>query len=134
MSENNLPIKAALLRLSLGRRAGVPQLAKDLRVGLAKLIGLLSELSDEGLLDVGEIHTRRAGRPKRRFRTTALGMEYLRACEALKLKMLKSRGSDLRKAVADGNYARRLASTDVSTYEIFLELNKLVNRPRKTPS
>ncbi len=133
MSENNLPTKAALLRLSSGRRAGVLQLAKDLHVGPAKVIRLISELRGEGLLDAGEVHTRRVGRPKRRFKATALGMEYLGAYEALQGKMLKSRRSDLRKAVADANYARRLASRGVSTYDLFLELNTFANHPRKIP-
>lgn len=127
MLEKNLSTKAALLTLSSMYRAGVLQLAKDLHVGPAKLIGLVAELREEGLLDLGEVRMRRAGRPKRRFRVTALGIEFLSAYEALLLKMLKSRRSDLRRAVADANYARRLASRGASTYDLFLELNALAN-------
>ena len=130
MSEKNLPSKAALLALSAVHHAGVRQLAKDLHVGPAKLIALLSEMREEGLLDVREIRTRRAGRPRKRVKVTALGMEYLSAYEALRLKTLKGRRSDLRKAVADADYARRLASRGVSTYELFLELNTLANHSR----
>ena len=130
MSENNLAAKEALLRLSSKRRAGVLQLAKDLRIGPSRLIGLVAEAGEQGLLDVGEVRTGRAGRPRRRVRTTALGMEYLRACEALRLKALRSRRADLRRAAADADYARRLEARGVSPYDLFLELNELANDSR----
>ncbi len=132
MSEKNLPTRAALLRLSSSRQAGVLQIARELRVGPSKLIGLVAELREEGLLDVSEARTRRAGRPKRLVKATQLGMEYLRAYEGLKLKRLLSRRSDLRKAVADANYARRLTLRGISTYELFLELNVLAKSARRS--
>jgi predicted ArsR family transcriptional regulator len=131
MTEKNPSTTAALLRLSAARQDGVLQMAKELRVGPSKLIRMLAELRDEGLLDIGVVRTRSAGRPKRRVRVTALGREYLVAYEALKLKSLKSRRTDLRKAVADTNYARRLVARGVSPYELFLELNALGDRARR---
>ncbi len=131
MTGNNLAAKEALLRLSSEGRTGVLELAKELRIGPSRLIGLIAEAREEGLLDVGEVRTGRAGRPKRRVRMTALGMEYLRACEALKLKALRSRRADLRRAAADAKYAKRLAARGVSPYELFLELNELASNPRE---
>ncbi len=132
VSEKNLPTRAALLRLSSSRRAGVLQIARELRVGPSRLIRLLAEMREEGLLDVSEARNRRAGRPKRRVKATQLGMEYLRAYEGLKLKTLMSRRSDLRKAVADANYAQRLTWRGVSAYELFLELNMLAKPARRS--
>src|SRR5438445_334600 len=84
-------------------------MATKLRLGPSTLIGLAAELQDEGLIEVFEVSTGNAGRPKKGMRVTALGMEYLRAYETLSLKLLKSRRADLRRAAEDGGYARRLA-------------------------
>ncbi len=86
---------------------------------------------DEGLFEVSTIHTGRAGRPRKRVRPTALGLEYLRTYDALKLKELKSRRVDLSRAAADAEYAQRLADRGVSSYDLFLELNALASNPRR---
>ena len=109
MPEKNPAAKAALLRLSLSGPTGVQQISTKLRLGPSTLIGLAAELQDEGLLEVYEVSTGNAGRPKKGMRVTALGIEYLRAYEALSLNLLKSRRADLRRAAEDGAYARRLA-------------------------
>lgn len=132
MSENNLADKVSLLKLASTRRVGILQLARDLHVGPSRLIGLVAELREEGLLHAGEIHTRKVGRPRRTARTTALGLEYLRAYETLQLKPVKSRIADLRRAAADANYAQRLAARGISPHRLFLELNELAHEPRGT--
>ena len=133
MPEKNSDAKAALLRLSLSGPAGVQQMATKLRLGPSTLIGLAAELQDEGLIEVFEVSTGNAGRPKKGMRVTALGMEYLRAYETLSLKLLKSRRADLRRAAEDGAYARRLAERGVSPYGLFLELNTLGKGARSPP-
>ena len=133
MPEKNPAAKAALLRLSLSGPAGVQRMATKLRLGPSTLIGLAAELQDEGLLEVYEVSTGNAGRPKKGMRVTALGMEYLRAYESLSLKLLKSRRADLRRAAEDGAYARRLAERGASPYDLFLELNTLAKGARRPP-
>jgi len=108
-------------------------MATKLRLGPSTLIGLAAELQDEGLLEVYEVSTGNAGRPKKGMRVTALGIEYLRAYEALSLNLLKSRRADLRRAAEDGAYARRLAEKGASPYGLFLELNTLAKGARRPP-
>jgi DNA-binding PadR family transcriptional regulator len=131
--EKNPTTDAELLRLLSTRREGVQSLAREINVGPARLIRLLSELEESFLIDSTEVRSRRAGRPKRRFEVTALGREYLRACEAAEPKRLKSRRADLRRAVADAEYAQRLASRGVSTTDLFLELTSLVQHAGSAP-
>ena len=133
MPEKNPATKAALLRLSLSGPTGVQQISAKLRLGPSTLIGLAAELQDEGLLEFFEAPTGNAGRPKKGMRVTALGMEYLRAYEALSLKLLKSRRADLRRAAEDGAYARRLAERGASPYDLFLELNTVAKGARRPP-
>ncbi|MDV3278458.1 MAG: hypothetical protein LYZ69_08350 [Nitrososphaerales archaeon] len=130
MSEDNLASTAALLRLFSTPRAGVARAARDLHVGPSKLTRMVAEVHEQGLLDIDTVRTRRAGRPKKLIRATPLGIEYLDAYEALRLKTLKSRRSDLRMAVANATYATRLAARGVSPYKLFLELNALAEHPR----
>lgn len=134
MLEKNPITEAELLRLLSTHQEGVQSLAREINVGPARLIRLLSELEEACLIDSTEVRSKQAGRPKRRFTVTALGQEFLRACEATELKKLKSRRSDLRRAVADAEYARRLASRGISTTDLFLELNSLVKHVGTAPS
>src|SRR2546428_796568 len=131
MPEKNPTVEAALLRHSLSGPSGVQQMATKLRLGPSTLIGLMAKLEDEGLLEVFELSTGNAGRPKKGMRVTALGMEYLRAYESLSLKSLRSRRADLRRAAEDGAYARRLAERGTSPYDLFLELNALAKDARR---
>ncbi len=130
MSEKNVSAKAALIALSSQGTEGVLHLAKALQIGPSRLIGMLSELRDQGLIQVQNERTGRAGRPKKKIKATKLGMEYLVAYDALMQKPLKSRRADLRKAAADAEYARRLASGGLSIYDLFLELTTIVNNAR----
>jgi len=130
MPETNLAFKAALLRASAAG-AGVRQLSKELHMGPAMVIGLRREMWDAGLVEVCEAPRSGPGRPKELVRATPLGLEYLRAYEALLSTALKSRRTDLLRAALDARYAARLASRGLSTVELFLELNSLAERTGK---
>ena len=134
MPERNLTTEVELLRLLSTQRDGVQSLAREINVGPARLIRLLSEMEEACLIDSTEVRSRQAGRPKRRFAVTALGQEFLRAYEAAELKRLKGRRADLWRAVADAEYAQRLASRGIATTDLFLELTSLVKQVRIAPS
>jgi DNA-binding PadR family transcriptional regulator len=132
MPENNQTLKVAVLMTSLtSEHKGVVELSRELRAGPSKLDRIVTELQDEGLLEVSQVRTGRAGRPRIRIRITPLGQEFLGAYDLLTAKPLKSRRSDLRRATADAEYASRLASRGVSSYTIFHELNTLANATRR---
>lgn len=130
MPERNIQAKARLISLTTEGRAGLLGLARDLRVGPATLIGMLNQMEEEGLVDINAIHEKRAGRPLRLVRATDLGKDFLRAYVHLSLMTLKSRPSDLRKAVEDARYASRLDSRSVPAYKLFLELNENARHTR----
>lgn len=131
--ENNTDAKAALIRHSSAHRVGVSQLAMDLRFSPARLIGLLGEMQEKGLLELDTVRAGRAGRPERLARVTPLGVEYMRAYDVLTTKTLMGSPSDLGKAAADGEYARRLASRGISSYDLFLELSAFAQSSGKAP-
>ena len=133
MSENNLVLRAELLRLASTGSTGLLLLARKLRIGPAKLITLLDGMREEGLVDIDEAHSNRAGRPMRRVKATELGMEFLKAFDELMLKTLKSRRAELQRASADAEYAKRLASRGVLPYDLFLELNEIAHRAGRSP-
>jgi len=124
--EINPALTAAVLKNASNEDLGVSRLAKELHIRPARLIKLARDLFDEGLVEIQTVHARTAGRPLVKFKPTLLGDEYLDAYEALNSKMLKSRPSDLLRAVADANYARRLVERGLSPTMLFLELNSLV--------
>jgi DNA-binding MarR family transcriptional regulator len=132
--EDNPALTAAVLRITSEGGFGMSKLAKELHVGPAKLIKLARALVDEGLVENRRDHARKAGRPLVRIVPTPLGEEYLHAYEALSMKMLKSRPSDLLRAVAEANYARRLVERGLSPTTIFMELNSLVVPLRRPAS
>jgi len=124
--ENNPSLAAAVLESASSRALGTTRLAKELRIGPARLIRIVRDLRDEGLVEIQTVHAESAGRPLVKVTPTPLGEEYLKAYKALNSKTLKSRPSDLRRAVADAKYARRLAERGLSPISLFLELNSLV--------
>lgn len=127
--ENNLAAKAAVLKASLStRQDGVSALARELSMGPSRLVRLISELRDEGLLEMSPVRARRAGRPKLHLRVTPLGEDFLKAYQTLVSKALQSRPSDLRRATADAEYARRIVLRGVSPYDLFFELNRIARR------
>jgi DNA-binding PadR family transcriptional regulator len=116
-----------LLRGAASRRTGLVQLARELRVGPARLIALLRHMQEEGLVETGEARSGRVGRPKILVQATELGRAYLKAYDSLISTALKSREADLDRAVEDAEYAARLTAAGNSPYDLFLELNNIVN-------
>ena len=131
--ESNPALTAAVLKNASNEDLGMSQLAKELHIRPARLIKLARDLFDQGLVEIQTVHAGIVGRPLVKMKLTLLGNEYLDAYEALDSKMLKSRPSDLLRAVADANYTRRLAERGLSPTTLFLELNSLVI-PLRRPS
>ena len=132
--EDNPALTAAVLKMASEGDLGISRLAKELHIRPAKMIRLASNLRDAGLVDFQTVHARTVGRPLVRIVPTPLADEYLRAYGVLSLKMLKSRPSDLVRAVADADHARRLSERGLSPIALFLELNSFVSPLRRVPS
>lgn len=122
-----------MLGLASSGLTGVLRLSRELRIGPARLIRLLDEMREEGLVDIDEIHSKRAGRPMRRVAVTELGKDYMDTYNKLALRLLRSRRADLQRASADADYARRLASKGVPPYDLFLELIEVTYHAGRSP-
>ena len=131
--EINPALAASILKKAANGASGTTQMAKELRIGPARLIELSRSLREEGLTEIRTEHPRSAGRPLVRIVPTPLGEEYLKAYDVLNSKTLKSRPADLLRATTDARYARRLAERGLPTTSLFLELNSLVVPLRRTP-
>jgi len=123
--EINPTLAASILR-ARGAASGMLQVAKELHIGPARLVNLVRNLSDKGLVEVQRVRSRSAGRPLVKVIPTPLGNEYLAAYEALDSKILKSRRSDLLRAVADARYAQRLVERGLAPTALSLELSSFV--------
>jgi len=131
--ENNPALIDTILKNASSGHLGTSLLAKELRIGPARLVKLARDLRDRGLAEIQTVHAKSAGRPLVKIVSTPLGDEYLEAYEAMNSRMLKSRPSDLLRAVSDAKYARRLAERGLSPALLFLELNSLVVPLRRPP-
>lgn len=127
-SEKNPAVVAAILGALSQPRAGVARMARELHISPSSLIGELAELRESGLVEFSFVRRGKPGRPMRSIEATALGKEYLLACERLERMVPRSRRSDLRRASSDAAYAERLAAIGVSPYALFFELEALGRR------
>lgn len=117
--------KAMILRLFLGTPMGVRQLASALHWAPARVMAMEAEMEEHGLLAPTSEVRKVRGRPKHLLRPTSLGRDYLLAYSMLELKELKAKPADLRRAVRDAKYARRLSAGGRSASDLFLELNEI---------
>ena len=131
--ERNIPLVAAVLQSALSSSLGTVQLSKKLRIGPARTASLVNQLRAEGLIVVAPRRAQRAGRPTSDVIPTELGLEFLLAYRILESKRLKSSPADLKRAVADGEYARRLTERKAPIYDLFFELSGLGSVLREPP-
>jgi len=127
----SLELRAELLKAVKPNPSSVRGLARRLHRRTETVVSLIKEMEEEGLLKrkVEKRNTR--GRPRVLVKPTTLGEDYLAAYRALNLKPLRSRRADLIRAVKDGEYARRLESRGLSSFDLFLELNSIVGYDKK---
>jgi len=83
-------------------------------------------MREEGLISLESSPSER-GRPKKIVKPTALGLEFLEIYEKLEAKPLQARKNDLKHAVDDALYARRLAEKGHSPFALFMELNDIAS-------
>ena len=112
----------------------ISELAKKLHRRTATVVLLTKEMEEQGLLEVKTEKSDKKGRPRHIIKPTTLGEDYLVTYEELKLKPLRGRKADLRKAATDAEYAERLVSRGLSPIHLFLELNTLVRANTRRPA
>jgi len=122
----SLELRAELLMAVKSNPSSVRELARKLHRRTETVVSLIKEMEEQGLLkrEVERRNTR--GRPRVLVKPMSLGEEYLAAYRTLDLKLLRSRRADLIRAARDGEYAARLESRGLSSFDLFLELNSIV--------
>jgi len=122
--------KAKILQAAAVDARGVRDLVKTLNWKTSKVVSLLKEMSSERLIEMQQATTSKRGRPKRQIAVTPLGFEFLETYGKMKILPLRARKEDLERAEKDALYARRLEVSGHTTFQIFLELNKVVRNIR----
>jgi DNA-binding PadR family transcriptional regulator len=117
--------RARVLKTTDSNPCGVKEVVQKLDLRASSVLSLLERMQEEGLIILESRHSGR-GRPKKIVKPTVLGREFLEAYEKLKTKPLKAKKSDLRHAMDDALYAKRLVERGHSPFELFMELNNIV--------
>jgi DNA-binding PadR family transcriptional regulator len=121
--------RAQILNLVAQTEHGVREIIQKLRWKPSRVIFLLEQMKDEGLIELQKNNTRnfRRGRPKKIMTCTSLGYEFLEAYLKLRMKPLRARKEDLEHAVKDALYTERLVANGHSPFKLFMELNTIAH-------
>ena len=121
--------KAQMLNVVAPTEHGVRELIQKLRWKPSRVISLLEQMKDEGLIELQKNSARnsRRGRPKKIMMCTSLGFEFLEAYRGLRMKPLRARREDLEHAVEDALYTERLVANGHSPFKLFMELNTIAH-------
>lgn len=121
--------RAQILNVVAQTEHGVREVIQKLRWKPSRVISLLEQMKDEGLIELqkNSAHISRRGRPKKIMACTSLGYEFLDAYRRLRMKPLRARREDLEHVVKDALYAERLVANGHSPFKLFMELNAIVH-------
>lgn len=125
----SLDEKAQILDVVAQTERGVREIIQKLRWKTSRVIFLLEQMKDEGLIELQKNSARnsRRGRPKKIMTCTSLGYEFLEAYRRLRMKPLRARKEDLEHAVEDALYTERLVANGHSPFKLFMELNTIAH-------
>lgn len=122
--------RAHVLEATESAPHGVRDLIHILGWKSSKVIALLKEMNEERLIELKPPSISRRGRPKKAIARTPLGLEFLAAHRNLRMKPLRARRHDLGHAVKDALYSKRLVELGHSPFDLFMELNGIVDNIR----
>lgn len=125
----SLDERVQMLNVVAQTEHGVRELIQKLRWKPSRVISLLEQMKDEGLIELQKNSARNSkrGRPKKIMTCTSLGYEFLEAYRRLRMKPLRARREDLEHAVEDALYTERLVANGHSPFKLFMELNTIVH-------
>jgi len=123
----SLEQRAKILEITTSKTCGVRDIIQLLKMKTSHVTSLLKKMEEEQLITTQSAKNRKKGRPKKLIITTSLGHEFLETYKKLNLNILQSRKTDLNHAAKDAMYAKRLAETGHSPFQIFLELNTIAS-------
>lgn len=119
--------RAKILETATSSPLGVREIVERLKGKTSNITTLLEEMRNEGLVDLKRVESAKRGRPKKQVSCTSLGVDFLETYRTLKTKPLRARRQDLERAVKDARYAERLVANGHSPFELFKELNMIVD-------
>lgn len=120
----SIDARARILEIANSNLCGVKEVVQKIDLRTSSTLSLLKRMSEEGLISLENGHPKR-GRPKKIVKPTALGYEFLETYEKLKIKPLKAKKSDLKHAIEDALYTRRLVEKGHFPFALFMELNNI---------
>lgn len=128
----SLDQKAQVLEAAANAECGVRDITQRLTCNTSKVITLLKEMEEEGLIETRPTLCSKRGRPKKVIVHTPLGLELLEAYRKAAMKPLRARKADLKRAVSDAAYAERLVARGLSPFNLFMELNAVARNIEKS--
>lgn len=118
--------RARVLKVVVSASCGVRDVIGRLGWKASRVVSLLAQMENEGLVEMRQEPSSGRGRPKKIVVSTGLGVEFLEAYRRLEVKPLRAQRVDLERAVRDALYAERLVAAGHSAFELFMELNMIV--------
>lgn len=97
-----------------------------------RIMALIRELEERGLLllKISKDHSR--GRPRHLLRPTPLGEQFVQEYRQLLNLPLHSNNNDIKKALYQADLAQRLVEQQISPYVRFQEINELARNITRT--
>jgi hypothetical protein len=124
----SLDQRAKILEVVTSNSYGVKEIIERVSgTRASNIISLVKDMRRERLVQAELVPISGPGRPKMKIVPTSLGYEFLETYRKLKAKPLRSRQSDLERAKVDAAYAERLVEMGHSAFQLFMELNAIVN-------
>jgi hypothetical protein len=124
----SLDQRAKILETVISNSYGVKEIIEKIQgTRASNILSLVKDMKEEKLVKVQQVSRSGPGRPKMKIIPTSLGCEFLETYRKLKAKPLRSRQSDLERAKVDAAYAERLVEMGHSAFQLFMELNAIVN-------
>lgn len=119
----SLEQRSCILGAAISSTCGVRELVRLVKLKTSNVVSLLRKMNEEQLIEMRISEIPKKGRPKQYIEVTPLGCEFLDAFQKLKMKPLRARKEDLKRAAKDARYAKRLVENGLSPFQIFMELN-----------
>jgi len=121
-----------ILSLCDGTPRSVSEIASKVGGNHGRTLATLKELYWRSLVELRIEKGQGRGRPKQLVRTTPLGRQFAEQYQRLLSLRLRSRESDIKKALHQADLAQKLRERGISPYARFREINELARNVART--
>lgn len=128
----DLELSAKILSCCLNQDLSTSEMLEKVGGGHDRVIQLIRELKERGLLLQATMGKKTAGRPRHSLQSSSLGKRFVTEYNRLCLLPLRSNKNDLKRAVHQAQLARKLIQGGESPYARLLEVTSLARNIART--